>query len=271
MVMSTHDAPRLVDIGGRRLAMRDVGSGAPPVVLEMGLGAAGSFYDAVAEQLATHARTIWYDRAGLGQSDPAHTPRTIADLVADLHAMLRGSHIPGPYVLVGHSLGGLTVRLYRERYPDEVAALVLIDSAHEDQRERQLAALPPQRADEPSALAQLRHALAVSWNDLHSNDERVDNLANTALMRACGTLDALPLVVISRGRPDRDLALFPPGVVDDLERVWHALQSELAQLSTDSRHIRAERSGHLVNRDQPELLVDEIARLMLRVRAKQEA
>jgi pimeloyl-ACP methyl ester carboxylesterase len=116
----------LVDIGGRRLAVRSEGDGLPSVVLEMGLGGEGSMYDAIARQIATYTRVLWYDRAGLGRSDPVPTPRTIQDLVLDLHTLLQQIALPGPYLLAGHSMGGPVVRLYRDRYPEEVAALVLI-------------------------------------------------------------------------------------------------------------------------------------------------
>src|SRR5258708_2148702 len=175
-----------------------------------GLAAPGSFYENIAEPLATFTRVVWYGRGGLGQSDPAPTPRTIQDLVVDLHALLHTANIPAPYVLVGHSLGGLTVRFYREQYPEEVVALVLIDSSHEEQQQRQLAVLPPSQAGESSDLAQLRHAWKVSWSDPLSNEEHIDNLANSELMRTCGTLDSTPLVIISRGRSDRDPASYPP-------------------------------------------------------------
>jgi pimeloyl-ACP methyl ester carboxylesterase len=250
-------AARRIDIGGRRLALRAMGRGQPAVVLEMGLGADGSFFDPIAQRMAAYTRVVWYDHAGLGRSDPAPTPRTIADLAADLHALLRAAQIPLPYVLAGHSLGGLTVRFYQHQYPAEVAALVLIESAHEAQRERLLAALPPESGDEPPAVARYRHALLVNWADPTDNDERIDNLANTALLRDCAPLGRLPLVVVSRGRADAP-AGFPPALVADRERAWRRMQCDLAALSSQSTHLIAERSGHLVNRDQPELVVEGI-------------
>lgn len=265
--MAGKSVQRFIEVGGRRLAMREAGSGVPPVVLEMGLGAAGNCFDMVAERLAAITRTVWYDRANLGQSDPAPTPRTIADFVGDLHALLAGADIAGPYVLVGHSLGGLTVRLYRERFPATVAAVVLVDAAHEDQQRRLLDVLPPEQAEDPAALARLRLALSANWADPRSNDEGIDNVADTALMGRCDTLGTTPLVVISRGRSDRDPALFPPGVVERLEAVWQTMQRDLARLSTNSIHIWAEGSGHMINQDRPELLVDAIVQLVLRLRA----
>ena len=174
--MDELDAPLAIKIGERRLVGRVRGAGGPTVVLEMGLGAAGSFYDDIAQQVAAFTQVVSYDRAGLGASDPAPKPRTIEDIVADLHALLHIAVIPGPYVLVGHSLGGLTVRLYHERYPAEVAAIVLIDAVHEEQRQRFLALLPPESAHESADLARLRRAWSIDWLDPLANEEGIVDL-----------------------------------------------------------------------------------------------
>lgn len=243
-----------IDVGGYRLALRQAGRGQPAVVLEMGLGATGSFYDDIARRVAAFTQVVWYDHAGIGRSDPAPTPRTVADLAADLHALLHAALIPPPYVLAGHSLGGLTVRYYQRLHPEEVAALVLIDSAHEDQRERLVAALPPDVADEPTAVAQYRNALCVTWADPAANAEGIDNVANSILMRHCTHLGRLPLVVVSRGRAQAPTGL-PPDLVTRRELAWRQMQCELAALSSRSVHLVAERSGHLVNQDQPDVVV----------------
>src|SRR5690606_28471284 len=85
---------------------------------------------------ARFARVVTYDRAGLGWSDPAPGPRTAEAMVADLRALLRAAGVPAPYVLVGQSFAGLLVRLYAYLHPSEVAGLVLVDGAHEDQYQR---------------------------------------------------------------------------------------------------------------------------------------
>jgi pimeloyl-ACP methyl ester carboxylesterase len=263
-------APRLYDIGGRRLALRQVGQGPLTVVLEMGLGAAGDAFADIARGVAAFTRVVWYDRAGLGASDPAATPptsRTVSDLASDLHALLRAAAIPPPHILAGHSLGGLTVRYFQHAYPAEVAALVFIESAHEEQRERLLAALPPQAPDEPAAIADYRHALLHTWADPSANSEGIDNIANSALMRACGGLGALPLVVISRGLPQPP-AGFSPDLIEARERAWRVMQDDLAARSSRSLHLIAERSGHLVNRDQPEIIVGAIRQALAMVEAR---
>jgi pimeloyl-ACP methyl ester carboxylesterase len=262
---------RLVDVGGYRLALRQAGRGEPTVVLEMGLGAAGDFVDEIARQVAEFTRVVWYDRAGLGRSDPAPTPapRTVADLAADLHRLLHVAQIPAPYVLAGHSMGGLTARYYRQHHSSDIAALVLIESTHEEQRERLLAALPADVGDELLAVAQYRHALRVSWTDPKANAEQIDNLANSRLMRQCTRLDRLPLVVVSRGQAQAPAGL-PPDLVARRERAWRELQCELAALSSRSVHLIAEHSGHLVNQDQPEMVVQGIRQALALVRVARD-
>lgn len=248
--------PVMIDVGGYRLAVHMAGQGAPAVVLEMGLGAEAREYDAVAQQLARETWVIWYDHAGIGLSDAALARvRTVADLARDLHTLLAAVQVPAPYVLVGHSLGGLTVRYFQHCYPGEVAALVLIDSAHEDQRERLLAALPPAAPGEHPAIAQARHGLSVLWNEPGANSEGIDNAANTELMHTCGGLGDLPLVVLSRGRPPTLSSSYPPEVAMRREHVWQQMQRELAALSTASLHLHAEHSGHDVNHDEPQAIV----------------
>ena len=251
------DEAHLIDVGGHRLAFRQAGQGRPTVVLEMGLGAAGSSYDVIAQRLAAFTHVVWYDHAGLGRSDPAPRPRTIADLAADLQALLHTVHISPPYVLAGHSLGGLTVRYYQQRYPTDVVALVLIDAAHEEQRERLLAALPSEAPDELPGVTQYRTALAAQWADPMANDEGIDNIANSALMRHCGPLGDLPLVVISRGRPQAPAGL-PADLMAQREQAWQHMQRDLAALSSRSVHVTAEHSGHLIHKEQPDKVVDGI-------------
>jgi pimeloyl-ACP methyl ester carboxylesterase len=126
-------AQRLVDVGGRRMNVSCVGNGAPVVVLDAGLGGSAFDWRRVQQKIALHTRVCAYDRAGMGFSDPAPAPRDADAVVRDLHALLQRAAIAPPYVLVGHSLGGMHVRLFADRYPREVAGMVLVDPATEDQ------------------------------------------------------------------------------------------------------------------------------------------
>jgi pimeloyl-ACP methyl ester carboxylesterase len=119
---------QLIDVDGHRLHLRCTGSGLPTVVLEPGAGEMSSNLGWIAPALARETRVCVYDRAGRGWSEPAATAQDGAQIATDLHRLLQRGHVPGPYVLAGHSFGGLYVLTFAARYPDEVAGMVLVDS-----------------------------------------------------------------------------------------------------------------------------------------------
>jgi pimeloyl-ACP methyl ester carboxylesterase len=119
---------QLIDVGGHRLHLRCTGAGAPTVVLEPGAGEMSSNLGWIAPAVARDTRVCVYDRAGRGWSEPASTAQDGAQIATDLHTLLQRGHVPGPYVLAGHSFGGLYVLTFAARYPDEVAGMVLVDS-----------------------------------------------------------------------------------------------------------------------------------------------
>ena len=123
---------KLVDIGGYRLHLNCTGTSGPAVVLIAGAGDFSFDWGLVQPDVSRFARVCSYDRAQLAWSDPGPTPRTMRQDAHELHTLLRAARIKAPYVLVGHSLGGLIARVYAEQYPDEVAGMVLVDSTHED-------------------------------------------------------------------------------------------------------------------------------------------
>jgi len=119
---------QLIDVGGHRLHLQCTGSGSPTVILEPGLGAASSDLGWIAPAVARDTTVCVYDRAGRGWSDAAEGPQDGAHIAADLHTLLDRAHVPGPYVLAGHSFGGLYVLSFAAQFPDQVAGLVLLDS-----------------------------------------------------------------------------------------------------------------------------------------------
>jgi pimeloyl-ACP methyl ester carboxylesterase len=134
----TRQPPRTgqpVDVGGRSLNLYCSGEGSPTVVLEAGGNEPGYAWTSVQTKLAKATRACWYDRAGVGWSDPPRSPRTSATVISDLHEMLSRAGVPPPYVLVGASIGGEYARIYTSRYPQDVAGLVFVDSSHPDQQE----------------------------------------------------------------------------------------------------------------------------------------
>src|SRR5580698_150786 len=124
-----------IDIGGRTLNLYCSGEGSPTVILETGGNEPGYSWAPVEPRIASFTRACWYDRAGVGWSDPPSSPRTSASVVGDLHEVLRRAGVLPPYVMVGGSVGGEYVRIYTAHYPTDVAGLVLVDSAVPDMRE----------------------------------------------------------------------------------------------------------------------------------------
>ena len=132
---TTDPAPplgRYYEVAGRQLLLHQSGSGSPAVVFLAGGGAVGLDYLNVQRRAAELATSVIYDRAGTGWSERVDLPRTSGEVIDELRALLTVAGVPAPYVLVGHSLGGLYARHYAQRYPGEVSGLVLLDPAHED-------------------------------------------------------------------------------------------------------------------------------------------
>jgi pimeloyl-ACP methyl ester carboxylesterase len=126
-------AQQLLEVApGRRLNLYCVGTGSPTVIFEAGMGDEAGTWGLVQPMVAAHVRACSYERAGLGFSDPANRPGTAANAVDDLHHLLAAADIKPPYVLVGHSYGGMIVRLYADLYPRDVAGMVMVDTQKED-------------------------------------------------------------------------------------------------------------------------------------------
>ncbi|MEZ4564731.1 MAG: alpha/beta fold hydrolase [Thermomicrobiales bacterium] len=277
----SEDFSGLVEIGGgRRLYLECRGTGTPTVILEAGAGnngqtwdtaglPAGSTQTAVLPGVARFTRVCAYDRPGtildpehLGRSDPAPMPRTAGAIVDDLHRLLVAANVPGPYVLAGHSFGGLVARLYAATYPDEVVGLVLIDAAHEDYYAAQQAALAPEQRDELTRLADEGPPELAG----HPDFERLDTSVSAAEVReavAASPLRPMPEIVLTHGRPWEWPEGYPAA---DLEALWMPLQEQLAALTPQGRLVVAEQSGHFIPGDQPGLAIEAIKEVVEAVR-----
>jgi pimeloyl-ACP methyl ester carboxylesterase len=250
------------DIGGRRLFLRCTGHHSPTVVFEGGLT---HDWLALQTQLSGFTRVCSYDRPGGPQSrsDPAPFPRTARDFVADLHALLRAAHVPGPYVLAGHSNSGLFSLLYASTHPRQVAGLVLIDAVHPATIKRRLAMLKPLVSpQEWEALRQLMITVPPRLVDPEGIDIWTSERQTRKALRR-SPLRPMPLVVLAHGRPDDP----PPPFVEQEERLWRQLQRELAQLVPGGRLVVATESGHNIQDEQPELVLDAIRDVVRAVRA----
>jgi pimeloyl-ACP methyl ester carboxylesterase len=243
------------DIGGRKLFLHCTGSGSPTVVFQGGLT---TDWVPVQNKVARFTRACSYDPAnGLwGRSDPAPTPRTAKDVVADLHALLAAAKVPGPYLLAGHSDGGLFVQLYASEHPSEVAGLVLIDAVSTDYYARRVALL--KKLLPPAAFKMNMRQLQARAPAL-VDPEQIDmqtSLAQTRAALSAAPLRPMPLFVLTHGRvdqPDTD-----PRINKADERLWQTLQDEIAALVPKSKHVIAKESGHDIQHDQPGLVIAAI-------------
>ena len=151
-------AGRLVDVGGFRLHLHCIGEGSPTVIMEAGGGGNVLHWMLVQPAIAQSTRVCAYDRAGMGWSEPGPLPRTPQRIVAELHTLLGTAGIPGPYILMGHSIGGKYMRLYASQYPQDVAGMVLVDARHENV---DAAMTPTMRADDRS---QVQMQQRIYWS-----------------------------------------------------------------------------------------------------------
>jgi pimeloyl-ACP methyl ester carboxylesterase len=249
----------LVDLGGYRLHLNIQGDApGPVVVLESGMGSFSSNWYWVQNELASSMRVVAYDRAGLGWSDRGNRPRDAETIARELHAALQAARVGGPYVLAGHSFGGLPVRAFAGLFPDETAGIVLVDASHPDQWLR----WPVRRADRMLAISQrvtaaLAHLGLLRLIDVSRQisaglpERQVEELrARSALpgtsaveaqqvdawpqsrSQLAASLDGLPLVVLGVGDQPRGAATLTE------------LQAELPALSTNSARRVVQEATH---------------------------
>jgi pimeloyl-ACP methyl ester carboxylesterase len=278
----------LVDIGGgRRLYLECRGAGSPAVVLEAGYRDSARVWSEdrrrsaaprtmVMAGVAAFTRVCAYDRPGTvapldgnprpSRSDAVPQPRTAPAIVADLHALLGAAGVPRPYVLVGHSVGGLFVRLYASTYPREVAGLVLVDAYSE----RLETLLPPERW---AALARLNVRSGTDTVQPIPGYGTLETLAygkdNVTMRQAAATapLAPMPLAVLAHARPfDLPVDKAEGFSSSALEAVLRAANENLATLVPNARFFVAKESGHYIHQDQPELVTEAIREMVAAVR-----
>jgi pimeloyl-ACP methyl ester carboxylesterase len=272
------DFARLIELpSGRRVYLECRGSGSSTVVFVSATGNAGDIWSfrkpgssqtPVLPAVARFTRVCAYDRPGTSlqsgrpsRSDPVRLPRSVGANVAELHALLRAADVRGPYVLVGHSRGGLLARLYAGTYPGQVAGFVSVDAAHEILYEAYQTLLTPEQLVPFTA-----------------PKVEIDFVAAAAAMRRARVarpLRPMPMIVLEHSR---DRQRFPNPIdypagfpVEALERAFQRSQDDLATLVPGTQHVIATRSAHYIQLDQPGRVISAIRRVVHRARKRSAA
>lgn len=287
----------LVDVeNGRRLNLYCTGTGTPTVVFESGLGDSTRAWGLVQPEISKHTRACSYDRAGLGFSDPANAPGTSANAVADLAKLLRSANIAPPYVLVGHSYGGMNVKLFAATYPSSVAGLVLVDPSHEDMGRGLFALDPENQAQNRQFLDSLKRCLAADGHQFASDPElnalcvggpnpRFNEKINAAdralavqaprvaawisemtniwkesadqVRKASRPLGSIPLIVLTKV-PSPRLQHETAELRERKNLLLSQQRDQTAALSSRGRRVLVKDSGHNIQLDQPSAVIEAI-------------
>jgi pimeloyl-ACP methyl ester carboxylesterase len=273
---------RFVDVGGHKMHLVCTGQGAPTVLLESGLSNDWLVWYKVQPAISKLTRVCSYDRAGLGFSDPRPEQQPDSRNIAhNLHMLLTNAGVNPPYVLVGHSIGGIHIRVYQNLYPADIVGMVLVDSGHPDQEKR----IPPEMKEfqsrlyfegklwglavplgltrlmgacdgEPPEIKAMQRTVECRWQAVKASEAEVNASASEDEGRHTGSLGSLPLVVLSRD-PEKGAApgLIPPELSRRFEDQWSQMQEELVHLSTNGSQVIATGSSHYAQMDRPDVVI----------------
>jgi pimeloyl-ACP methyl ester carboxylesterase len=231
---AVNDLPDRVEVDGRMLRMRIEGTGSPTVILEAGLSGPLEVWDMVQSDVSRFTRVVSYDRIGAVEKKSSLTGK---DVARELHAALHNAGVEPPYILVGHSLGGMYSRLFAELYPDDVAGMVLLDPTQEE-------FLDWMKVHHPKR--------TLSRHFVKNYAEGAGFAETWEQVRRAPPLPAIPIVVVTGTK-----------FIDDPKRietlpVWTASHADWVKLQPKGRHVLASNSGHGIQVEAPDLVVDLI-------------
>jgi pimeloyl-ACP methyl ester carboxylesterase len=228
---------QILTVNGQNFHLERLGESGPTVVFEAGLGNDASTWQSIAGPIAQFARVVLYDRPGLGQSLPMmnnDSPVTAQQVASNLHDLLAAARIDPPYILVGHSLGGLYTQMFARKYPSEISGVILLDASS---------------PDAPSELKTLAHLEPGSAAFLEEEGVAQSN----EQVRTAGPFPTVPLIVIAA----TDHGPF----FKDWEPTLMTLQRQLATLSQRGTLIVAQGSGHDIHVDRPGIVIDAVRQI----------
>ena len=290
----------LVQVGSIRMNIDCSGQGSPTVILESGSGGPSVDWLMVQPEVSKFARVCSYDRAGYGWSDSGPEPRSSLQIAHELKQLLQASGERGPYILVGHSMGGYDIRAYTSQYPDDVVGMVLVDASHEDQDVRAPESIRKWLQDhhEHPAWEKMKYffQLHLGWARLTADrnapdfwpkafreeedflmlptkhqfavidEDQVFSTLSAAQVRSAGNLGDRPLIVLTATRQDDISPEIPLKDTQAENDLWvHQLQPELARLSTHGKQMVVN-SSHEMPTEHPEVVISAIHEVWLAAR-----
>ncbi|MCM3390724.1 alpha/beta hydrolase [Ureibacillus chungkukjangi] len=233
----------LVQISDFKLYAKLIGekNGKCTVVMDAGYGDFSKAWDSVIGEISMLSQVMIYDRAGLGNSEKSSNPRTSREMVKELKKLLIDAKIQPPYILVGHSFGGVNMRMFATEYQNEVCGLVLIDSTPEDYKERFL----------PTMSKEFQVAYNKQFVYEGNYDEFMESLKQ---LKETKLLLNVPLIVLTAGKKAH--------YSKESQQLWNEMQRDMLEISTAGELVIAEKSAHYIQNDEPELIVSAIKKLI---------
>lgn len=236
---------KLINVYDRRILFNKYRKNTPSVIFIAGLGDSHETWKKVQERIADETSTLSYDRASIGRSQDVAVSRTCCDLVEELFELVQALDVEKPYILVGHSFGGLVDRLYTSLYPQDICGMVLVDAAPEYKELAYEKVLPE------NLLAGNREY----FENPMLNSEKIDKIQSYKQIADYSKESDIPLSIITRGLPDNNEDGWPSLEILKIEQ---SLQAEFQRLSTSSKFRIANRSGHYIHHDEPDIVIEEI-------------
>ncbi len=272
---SSSSAGQMISIGSHRLQIHLEGKGAPVVVIDAGITDQLDKLRPLQERIARVTHVITYNRAGYGQSEPGPLPRHSGREAQELKTLLEKASVPGPYVLVGHSLGALNIQVFASKYPDDVAGIVLLDppplSFILGQEYRELGMMAEQMTAEWQAIADsaakstdVQEKARSAFFSMIASEHREMFGESARLVSAVLTFGDMPLVVMAAGKPNPAFG----EVAEEYQRYWIEQSRALADKSTNGKFVLAEGASHYLYLDVPELVAESILSVIYEVRVK---
>jgi pimeloyl-ACP methyl ester carboxylesterase len=294
---------KMIDVGGYKLHIKCAGSGAPSVIIAAGGGEFSLSWFAVQDEIAKFTHVCTYDRGSSGWSEESTVPLTGSHIISELHTLLANADVPKPYILVGHSSGGAYMQLYANTYPDDIYGVVLVDSSHALQvnQEKELRKeKSPTGGESMPFMERMLHTITNSWigqytglrrlhmlithneffhwkpkplqdalkartlarSSFRSNENFVEMLDQLAATE--NRLGDKPLIVITAGKTPEENHCSQ----EFITRIWLPLQKDLVAKSSKGTQIIAEKSGHMIHYDQPEIIVQAVRDMVAQYHAE---